>query len=138
MGSIDSDEYKPQEFLFEYDPEKGFDYETFVKLSTNIMYDFFEDTDTLDIETEDDIPMEVDLKDTDYGPEIEEMFRRMEVPKLNGKKNAVYVRPMTYINAVVSYTVKDHKGRDEEHIGTFPLGLNGTLIIYPKGLTILT
>lgn len=136
---VDTDsEYKPKEFLYEYDPEKGFDYDMFVKLSTNAMYDFFEDTDAVDLQTENGTPMDIDISDTNYDREIEEMFLRLGIRALNHKKNIVFVKPMTYINAVVSYTVKDHKGRDEEQLGIFPLALEGMIYIYPKGLQVFT
>ncbi len=127
----------PTEYLFEYDPEKGFDFNLFVKLSVPVMYDFIEDLDNEEI-TVDDTPVKVDIGDVNYDIEIEQMFRRMQIHKLHCRTGFVFSRGMTYIDVPVEYTNKDHKGRGESHIGTMPINLVGTIYIYPKGIEILT
>lgn len=128
---------QPTEFLFEYDPEEGFDFNKFVKLSVPVMYDYIEDLENEDI-TVDDTSVEVDIGDVNYDIEIEQMFRRMQIHKLHRRTGFVFSRNMTYIDVPVEYTNKDHKGRDESHIGTMPINLVGTIYIYPKGIEILT
>lgn len=128
---------QPTEFLFEYDPEEGFDFNKFVKLSVPVMYDYIEDLKNEDI-TVDDTSVEVDIGDVNYDIEIEQMFRRMQIHKLHRRTGFVFSRNMTYIDVPVEYTNKDHKGRDEFHIGTMPINLVGTIYIYPKGIEILT
>lgn len=101
------------------------------------MYEYLEDLNSEEI-TIDDVPVIVNIDDVDYGNEFDEMFRRMQIDRLHGRTGFVYDRPMTYIDAPVAYTYKDHKGRDEEQIGTLPINVVGRIYIFPKGIQILT
>ena len=101
------------------------------------MYEFFEPLSEIDAVYEDK-PMEVDLSDTDCDEAIHDMFNRMGIKELELARNAVYVKKMSYIETEVIYSCRDHKGRMEEHLGTMPLNLIGTIYIYPKGLRIFT
>ena len=120
--------------FFEYNPDKGFDYEDFLKQMTPLMPELF-------VQDGDLGPKEEGMIETidyaDYSNEVEEMFERMKINELDGQTKFIYSKPFEYIEAVVHWTVRDKHNIVHDKYDRFPVEVDGHVIIYPKGLRII-
>lgn len=91
--------------LFVYEYYDVFDYQTFVDKMAPLVVKGIE-LPTDDFEDEGDLSLAVETA-ADYTPEIEEMFERMGIRKLDGQRGFTFSKPFTYAEIVVSSGLGD-------------------------------
>lgn len=97
----DDDDLMDDVIVFEY--RDRFDYRDFVEKVTPLIQEELDRT-VFDHLVEDDL--NYDMCDADYTPEIEAMFARMGLPKLDGAVDLAFTMPFSYVEIIIQRETK--------------------------------
>ena len=97
----DDDDLMDDVIVFEY--RDRFDYRDFVEKVTPLIQEELDHT-VFDHLVEDDL--NYDMCDADYTPEIEAMFVRMGLPKLDGAEDLSFTMPFSYVEIIIQRETK--------------------------------